>query len=134
MTTHEVSGYQGSTRLALRIKRWLVAAFGLGFFGVAVDVFLEHYLMLHSPAQWMPIIFGPLAGVVDLGTAWRFEARTLRFFLIVSSMSIAIGGLGLYYHGVAVWHRLGSPHDLVDWPKLLPGLRYVPPLGAHWVF
>lgn len=58
------------------------------------------------------------------------EARTLRFFSIVSSMSIAIGGLGLYYHGVAVWHRLGSLHDLVDWPKLLPVLRYAPPLGA----
>ncbi len=31
MTTGEVSGYEGSTRLALRIKRWLIAAFGLGF-------------------------------------------------------------------------------------------------------
>ncbi len=82
----------------------------------------------------MPIIFGPLAGVVALGTAWRLEAMTLRFFWIVSWMSIAIGGLGLYSHGVAVWHRLGGLHDLVDWPKLLAVPRYAPPLGAPAAF
>ncbi len=59
---------------------------------------------------------------------------TLRFFPVVSWISIAIGGLGLYYHGVAAARRLGSLQDLMDWQKLLAVLRYAPPLGAPAAF
>jgi len=69
-----------------------------------------------------------------LVTARRFEGMTLRFFSVVSWISIAIGGLGLYYHAVAATRRFGSLQDLVGWGKVLAVLRYAPPLGAPAAF
>jgi len=124
----------GPSRVAFRIKRWLVGALAMGFAGLAVDVFVEHYVTLHSLAQWMPIIFGPLAAATALVTVWRFEGRTLRFLSVVSWISIGIGVLGIYYHATAVMRRLESVQDLWNWPKLLPVLRYAPPVGAPGAF
>lgn len=124
----------GPSRVAFQIKRWLVAALAMWFAGLAVDVFLEHYIALHSLAQWMPIIFGPLAAATALVTVWRFEGKTLRFFSVVAWISIGIGVLGLYYHAAAVMRRLESFQDLWNLPKLLPVLRYAPPLGAPGAF
>lgn len=134
MTAIDLSEREGSTRVALQIKRWLVGALGMGFLGLAVDVFLEHYISRHSQAQWIPIVFGPLAGATALVTAWWFEALSLRLFSMACWISIAVGGLGLYYHGMAVIERLESLQGPWTWQALLGVLRYAPPLGAPGAF
>ena len=136
MTTGDVTGHEGSTRLALQIKRWLVAALGMGFFGLTVDVFLEHYFTMHSmrSPQWIPVAFGPLAGAITLVAAWRFGTMTLRLFSIASWISICVGGLGFYYHARALARNLESFADLFDWQTLSAILPHVPPLGAPGAF
>ncbi len=126
-STHEVA------RIALQIKRWLLAALGLGFFGLTADVFMEHYFTMHSMRyqQWIPVAFAPLAGIVALATAWRFDAVTLRLFSAASWISIAVGGLGLYFHANAVVRNLES---FTDWQTLLAVLPHSPPLGAPAAF
>jgi hypothetical protein len=128
--------HEGSIHMALQIKRWLLAFLGLGFWGLTVDVFLEHYFTIHSmrQPQWIPIVFGPLAGVMTLLAAWRFEAMTLRLFGLAAWISISIGGLGLYYHGVAVARFLESPLELLDVQVLFAVLPHTPPLGAPMAF
>ncbi len=125
-----------SINVALKIKRWLLGFLGLGFWGLAADVFLEHYFTIHSmrPPQWIPVVFGPLAGVIALVTAWRFDALTLRLFGLAAWLSIATGGLGLYYHGTAVTRNLDSLRDLLNSQTLFAVLPHAPPLGAPMAF
>lgn len=124
------------TRVALRIKRWLVAAVGMGFLGLTLDVFLEHYFTIHSmrSPQWTPVVFGPLAAAVALITAWRFDATMLRLFSGAAWISIGIGTLGLYYHGWALARNFESFADLVDLQALFAVLPHTPPLGAPGAF
>jgi hypothetical protein len=72
MTLTDRPEQEGSIHVALQIKRWLLGFLGLGFWGLTVDVFLEHYFTIHSmrQPQWIPIVFGPLAGVMTLLAAW----------------------------------------------------------------
>lgn len=131
-----VSDREEPSRVALQIKRWVIAALGMGFLGLTVDVFLEHYFTMHSmrSPQWIPVAFGPLAGAITLVTAWRFEAMTLRLFSIASWISVCVGGVGLYYHGRALVRNLEKFADLLDWQTLLAILPHVPPLGAPMAF
>ncbi|MBI4639993.1 MAG: hypothetical protein HY731_04830 [Candidatus Tectomicrobia bacterium] len=84
--------------------------------------------------QWVPVAFGPLAGVITLVAAWWFEAITLRLFAIACSISMIIGGLGLYYHGMAVARNFESVADLLNWRMLFAALPHAPPLGAPMAF
>ena len=103
--------HTGSIHVALQIKRGLLGFIGMGFLGLTIDVFLEHYFTMHSmrQPQWIPIVFGPLGGAVT-------------------------GGLGLYYRGMAVARNLESLLDLLDWQTLFAVLPHAPPLGAPMAF
>lgn len=120
--------------LAHRIKRWLLAAIGLSFTALGVDTFFEHFITLHHQAQWIPIIFGPVAGMIALATAWRPGPLTLRLFFIAAWLAVAVGVLGLYYHGATLMARLGGSQAPLDWRTLLTTLRYGPPIGAPFAF
>lgn len=134
--TTDASDREKPTRLALQIKRWLVAAVGMGFVGLTLDVFLEHYFTIHSmrSPQWIPVLFGPLAAAVALITAWRFDATMLRLFSGAAWISIGIGALGLYYHGWAVARNFESVADLFNVQTLFAVLPHTPPLGAPGAF
>lgn len=136
MLMRGVSDREDPISIAFQVKRWLVAALGVGFFGLAADVFMEHYFTMHSmrPAQWIPLAFGPVAGAIALATAWRFPSMTLRPFSIVSWVSIGVGALGLYYHGRALARNLETFTDLLDVNTLFAILPHVPPLGAPMAF
>lgn len=136
MTHGDLPGHEGPIELALQIKRWLLGALGLGFLGLTVDVFLEHYFATRSirPQQWIPIVFGPLAGAIALVTAWRLEAVTLRLFAYTSSISIGVGGLGLYFHGQAMARNFESFSEIFNWQWLFGVLPHAPPLGAPTAF
>lgn len=92
MTHGGLPEHDASTQAVLRMKRWLSVFLGMGFLGLTVDVFLEHYFTIHSMrhSQWIPVVFGLLVGAIALGTAWRFEGVTLRLFGIASWISLVI--------------------------------------------
>lgn len=136
MTHSDLLGHEGPIDLVLRIKRWLLGALGVGFLGLTADVFLEHYFAIRSirPQQWIPIVFGPLAGAIALVTAWRFEAMTLKLFRIASWVSTGVGALGLYFHAQAMARNFESFSESFDWQWLFGVLPHAPPLGAPTAF
>ncbi len=136
MTRSDHVGHEGDVDVALQMKRWLLVALGLGFGGLTVDVFLEHYFAIRSirAQQWIPIIFGPLAAATALVTAWRFAGVMLRLFAVASWVSIGVGLVGLYFHGHAVTRTVDTFSELLDWQTLLGILPHAPPLGAPTAF
>ena len=136
MTQGDLAGHAGTIGVAVQIKRWLLVALGLGFLGLTVDVFLEHYFTIHSmrEPQWIPVVFGPLAGAIALVTAWRFEAVSLWLFSLASWLSLGVGGLGLFFHGRAVARNFEHFAELLDPQALFAILPHATPLGAPMAF
>lgn len=119
---------------AHRIKRWLLVAIALGFFGLGADTFFEHFITMRHQAQWIPIIFGPIAGVTALATAWRPHGLLWRLFFTTSWLAVLVGLAGIYYHGASALAQLGDAPGSNGWEALLLQLRVAPPVGAPLAF
>lgn len=80
----------------------LMAAINEIFLGI--DIYLAHKISgTIVPREWIPIVFGPLAGILLLGALWALPRRGKTAALtvsLVSVSSIAVGLLGAYYHFV----------------------------------
>lgn len=69
---------------------------------LGIDIFLAHMLSgTIVPREWIPIIFGPLAGLVLLFLGWYFRRNQKAAILaanLVFILSIVVGLLGTYFH------------------------------------
>ncbi len=79
----------------------LMAAINEIFLGI--DIYLAHKISgTIVLREWIPIIFGPAAGVILLGAGWLARRITPAVIIanLVFSASILVGLLGAYYHFV----------------------------------
>lgn len=134
-------------RLPLTRDQWmlLMAAVNLIFLGI--DTYLAHLISgTIRPNEWIPVIFGPTAGVVLLVAGLiALRRRRLATWLatLVLLASIGVGLLGAYFH----WMRAILPTaplgervsiDLLVWaPPILGPLTFalvgVLGISAAWV-
>jgi hypothetical protein len=123
----------------------LVAAVNEIFLGI--DTYLAHSISgTLRPGEWIPIIFGPIAGVILLiagAIALRRRPLAATIATAILAASIAVGFLGAYFH----LHRALLPSgpagqrvtiDLLVWgPPILGPLTFVLTgllgISAAWV-
>jgi hypothetical protein len=93
---------QRARRLPLSRDQLMLLMAAINLIFLAVDIFLAHGLNgTIRPREWIPIVFGLVAGVLLLvaglfALRWRQAASVISTVVLLSS--IAIGLLGAYFH------------------------------------
>jgi len=101
---------------------------------LGVDIYLAHMISgTIVPREWIPIIFGPIAGILILGAGLIARRRRETALVIANTVfvgSILVGLLGAYYHFIRA-----------ILPNAPPGLRisvnlliWAPPVVGPLVF
>ena len=110
----------------------LMAAVNEIFLGI--DIYLAHKISgTIVPREWIPIIFGPLAGILLLTAAWlgvrqrKYAAFTANLVLL---SSIAVGLLGAYYHFIRAILPTAPPGSRISVQLLV----WAPPVIGPLVF
>lgn len=101
---------------------------------LGLDILLAHLLSgTIVLREWIPIIFGPLAGLVLAFTAW-LAARRYRAAVAIANLvfifSIAVGLLGTYYHFIRAILPTGPSGSRIS----LEMLVWAPPVIGPLVF
>ena len=110
----------------------LIAAVNEIFLGI--DIYLAHSISgTIVPNEWIPIIFGPVAGVLLLvaglvALRWRRKATILANIVFLAS--IIVGLLGAYFHFV----RAILPYGPVGEQVTIDLLVWAPPVVGPLVF
>jgi hypothetical protein len=101
---------------------------------LGVDIYLAHLISgTIVPREWIPIIFGPLAGLILLFTIWLARKNRTTAVLIanlVFAVSILVGLLGAYYHFVRAILPTGPAGSRVTLQMLI----WAPPVVGPLVF
>ena len=101
---------------------------------LAVDIYLAHSVSgTIVPSEWIPIIFGSIAGAVMLVAgiiAFRCRPVATVIANIVCGLSVAIGLLGSYFH----WLRAILPYAPVGERLTVSLLVWAPPVLAPLTF
>lgn len=104
----------GSLRIPLTRDQLMLLMVALNEVFLGVDIFLAHNMdMTIKPNEWIPIIFGPVAGVLLLIAglvALRNRRLAVLFAFLVLGMSIVVGLLGAYFHVVRAVPPVGIPN------------------------
>jgi hypothetical protein len=110
----------------------LMAAFNEMLLGV--ETFIAHLISgTIVPYEWIPIVFGPLAGVLLIIAgllAQRNRPLATVIATIVFLASIAVGLLGAYFHMVRAIHPFASAGGIVSVPLLV----WAPPVLGPLTF
>lgn len=110
----------------------LIAAVNEIFLGV--DIYLAHSISgTIVPNEWIPIIFGPVAGILLLiagliALRWRNIATVFANFVFISS--IGVGLLGAYFHFIRAILPYGPSGERVTIDLLV----WAPPIIGPLVF
>lgn len=136
MVSHLEILFPGLRRIKLPASRdqlmLLMAAVNEIFLGI--DIYLAHKISgTIVPREWIPIVFGPLAGILLLGAAWRGVRRSKIAALtanLVLVSSIAVGLLGAYYHFVRAILPTAPPGSRISIQLLI----WAPPVIGPLVF
>ena len=126
----------GEFQLPLNRNDLLLMLVAFNEIGIGFETYLAHLISGNvKPAEAIPVIFGPLAGVVLLAALFlriRHNAITTSTLIIigVASLSVCVGILGSAFH----WERALAPN-------VLPGSRlrwdwiiYAPPVAGPLAF
>jgi hypothetical protein len=110
----------------------LMAAINEIFLGI--DIYLAHKISgTVVPREWIPILFGPAAGLLLLFAAWKGVRRS-KFALytanLVFAASIFVGLLGTYYHFVRAILPTAPPGSRISIQLLV----WAPPVIGPLVF
>jgi hypothetical protein len=101
---------------------------------LGIDIYLAHMLSgTIVPREWIPILFGPLAGIVLIVTGWLVtKNRRVAIWIanIVFVVSIAVGLLGTYFHFI----RAILPTGPIGERMSLDMLIWAPPVIGPLVF
>ncbi|MCL4238999.1 MAG: hypothetical protein KJ047_12200 [Anaerolineae bacterium] len=108
----------------------LMAAVNLGFLGL--DIYLAHNISgTIVPYEWIPIIFGPVAGAILLVTgllALRQRPLATLIATAVLLVSIAVGLLGAYFHVLRTALPEGPSGEQITVRLLVWGPPFLGPL------
>lgn len=134
-------------RIPLTRDQWILLMAAVNEIFLGVDTFLAHSISGSlRPGEWIPIVFGPIAGVLLL-TAGLIALRRPRAASLMATTvltaSIAVGFLGAYFHLHRALLPSGPPGeqvslDLLVWaPPILGPLTFVLTgllgISAAWV-
>jgi hypothetical protein len=101
---------------------------------LAIDIYLAHSISgTIMPNEWIPIIFGPIAGIVLLlAGIIAFKNRPLATAIatLVCVLSILVGLLGAYFH----WRRAILPYAPAGQQVTVTLLVWAPPVIAPLMF
>lgn len=125
-----------SGRLTLPVSRdqsmLLMAAVNELFLGI--DIYLAHKISgTIVPREWIPIIFGPLAGMALLAAGVAARKHRSKAELIAAAvfiLSIGVGLLGAYYHFIRAIRPEGPPGTRVTLSLLI----WAPPVIGPLMF
>ncbi len=85
--------------MKIRFNRLIVFFLATGLLVLAFEIFLQHYPLLNEkPATWIPIVFGSIGGILISLIVLIFNRLSYYLFLILMTISILVGTLGLYFH------------------------------------
>ncbi len=101
---------------------------------LGIDVYLAHLLSgTIVPREWIPIIFGPLAGIILIFTSWLINKNkniALWIANILFLASIIVGLLGTYFHFIRAILPTGPAGEKVSLDMLI----WAPPVIGPLVF
>jgi hypothetical protein len=110
----------------------LMAAVNEIFLGI--DIYLAHMISgTIVPREWIPIIFGPLAGAALLFTGWlsrKNQPVSVLIANLVFGSSILVGLLGAYFHFIRAILPTGPTGSRVTLQMLI----WAPPVVGPLVF
>lgn len=105
--------------------------------GMGVETFLAHLISGHvKPAESIPVIFGPIAGVLLLiAFGLRVRARKATFIssllvILTGMASVAVGILGTAFH----WARALPPITFENYGLQWDWIIYAPPVAGPLAF
>jgi hypothetical protein len=121
-------------RIPLVRDQWMLLMAAVNEVFLAVDIYLAHSISgTITSREWIPIIFGPIAGgALLMAGALSLRRRTAAIFLASAVLlaSIAVGLLGAYYHLVRAVLPSASPGDRVSIDLLV----WAPPILGPLTF
>lgn len=101
---------------------------------LGVDIYLAHLLSgTIVPREWIPIIFGPLAGIILIFSGWLVSKKrktALWIANLVFVFSIAVGLLGTYFHFIRAILPTGPSGEKINLDMLI----WAPPVIGPLVF
>jgi hypothetical protein len=101
---------------------------------LGIDIYLAHLISgTIVPREWIPIIFGPLAGVTLFFSGWLVKKKELHAIWIaniVFVISIAVGLLGTYFHFIRAILPAGPAGERINLDMLI----WAPPVIGPLVF
>ena len=101
---------------------------------LGIDIYLAHLLSgTIVPREWIPIMFGPLAGIVLIFTGWlvsKNQRAAIWIANIVFGLSIAVGLLGTYFHLIRAFLPTGPIGEKMNLDMLI----WAPPVIGPLVF
>lgn len=127
----------GEFHLPLSRNDLLLLLVAFAEIGMGVETYLAHLISGHvKPAESVPVIFGPIAGVLFIiALALRVRARKATFIssllvILVGMASVAVGIIGTAFH----WARAVPPASFeqvgIQWDWII----YAPPVAGPLAF
>jgi hypothetical protein len=101
---------------------------------LGIDIYLAHLISgTIVPREWIPIIFGPLAGIILVFSGWLVKKKQLLAIWIANMVfviSIAVGLLGTYFHFIRAILPTGPVGEKINLDMLI----WAPPVIGPLVF
>lgn len=87
--------------MKIRFNRLIAFFLANGLLVLAFEIFLAHHQLLNEkPATWIPIVFGSIGGILTFLIVLIFNRFSYYLFLILMTISVIVGTLGLYFHNM----------------------------------
>lgn len=81
------------------LNRTVVLFLSIGLLMLSCEIFFQHHHGLpEKKHMWIPIIFGLCGGIVGLFITIIFNKVSYYLFLVLITLSMIVGALGLYFH------------------------------------
>lgn len=127
----------GEFHLPLSRNDLLLLLVAFAEIGMAAEIYLAHLISgTIKPAEWIPIIFGPLAGIsFIIAIGLRFRARGATFIssllvILTGMASVVVGIMGTAFHLV----RALPPTNFANYGFQWDWIIYAPPVAGPLAF
>ncbi len=83
----------------ISFNRLVVFLIAVGYLILAWEIYLQHYDQLNEKKiMWVPIVFGLVSGFLGILITMSFQRVSYYLFVFLMSVSICVGGLGIFLH------------------------------------
>jgi hypothetical protein len=131
---HKALTFFARRRLPLSRDQLMLLMVAANEIFLAIDIYLAHSISgTIVPNEWIPIVFGPIAGTSLLVAgviAFRYRPLATVIANLVCGVSVVVGLLGSYFH----WLRAILPYGPAGEQVSVSLLVWAPPVLAPWTF